>query len=31
LWHVNALPGNGPITPPRYTHATIGRMFIARC
>jgi hypothetical protein len=27
----NALPGNGSINTPWYTHATIGRMFVARC
>jgi hypothetical protein len=31
LWHVNALPGNSLINIPRYAHATIGQMFIARC
>jgi hypothetical protein len=31
MWHVKALPGNGSINTPRYMHATIERMFIARC
>jgi hypothetical protein len=31
LWHVNTLPGKGSINIPRYAHATIGRIFIARC
>jgi hypothetical protein len=29
--NIVTLPGNGSINTPLYAHATIGRMFIARC
>jgi hypothetical protein len=31
LWHVNALPGNGSIDTPRFTHATVEHAVFSVC